>query len=86
MSKARKLYAAQLEAERKVGMKDEQTIRKLLVEFDALEATKGNATLRAHINDRSGDFCNCIRRRSLLCVCGLTNSTSLTDRAELNRV
>ena len=40
MSKARQQYATWLEAERKVGMKDEQTIRKMLAEFDALEATK----------------------------------------------
>jgi hypothetical protein len=40
MSKAREEYAVWLEAERKAGMKDEQTIRKMLVEFDALEATK----------------------------------------------
>jgi hypothetical protein len=40
VSKARKLYAAELESERKVGLVSEQVMRKQLVEFDALEATK----------------------------------------------
>ena len=40
MSKVRDQYAAQLEAERKVGMVSEQVMRKQLAEFDALEATK----------------------------------------------
>ena len=40
MSKDRDLYAAQLEAERKVGMVSEQSIREKLANFDALEATK----------------------------------------------
>ena len=40
MSKERDLYAAQLEAERKVGMVNEQVMRKELANFDALEATK----------------------------------------------
>jgi hypothetical protein len=40
MSKERELYAAQLEAERKVGVVSEQVMRKELANFDALEATK----------------------------------------------
>jgi hypothetical protein len=40
MSKARKQYAAELEAERGAGMINEQGIRQELAKFDALEATK----------------------------------------------